>query len=185
MKKIIVLICSVLFYSILVVVLILFNQENPIIPINKQSEKFKNYINYIIPEGFGFFTIKPHIKVTNLFIFDASKNKFVKSDYFPLANKKTFWGLNSFSRLCENDFLNVILHLENEIKINNKEGHSMYKLIQKYGTKIKYTKISPYKSKVLDGTYIISIQDVIPYEWRNSLNQDKMSGYFIKVKINS
>lgn len=183
-SKVVIFFFSVVIYTLCGLFIFLQNINNSILPSNRFYNNAKYYTNRIIPQGFGFFTLDPNIKITNTYVYDTINNRFEKLDYFPMMNTKTFFGINSLSRLYETEIQNVLRHTRIKIRMENKEGNSISKAVNELGNRLESNDVKHCKTVLLSGIYIITVQNVLPYEWRKSLKQDEMSGFFYKIAVN-
>lgn len=155
-------------------------------PILKSNDSiFFNNCRILLPQKFNFFTNDPFNKIINIYEKNNISGEFEKTKYFPLNSKKNLYGIDKTPRFLLLDLKNIISSKKISKVINNEEGINIQENINKHkNTPGNYFIKSNEKYYILEKKeYFISVQDVIPYPWRESLTQSKMKGYFFKIII--
>lgn len=183
-KEIFVFIFSCVFFASSVIIVFLLATNNPIITSGPKTTNARKTQSLLLPQGFGYFTLDPHIKVMNVYQYDYNTNRYEPVPFFPLRSIKNILGLSAKSRVYEKDVQNIIRYTNIKERVYNKEGNSMREAVNSKGIALKAIEPKYCKTTLLKGEFIISVQNVLPYEWRKSLTQDQMRGFFYKVKIN-
>ncbi len=172
-----------LFFGAIIALVLFLNTQNPVFQFGEAKFETNKILAKVAPQAFGFFTLNPRFKVVQLYEYDEENDIISDFPYFPLRNPRSLFGMNCEPRIYNKELQEIALHTHIEHQLESEEGTNIRENIIKEAKNLQPTIPHPKDIEKLNGTYIVSVQDVLPYEWRKSLDQSEMEGFFYKLKI--
>lgn len=179
-KKIIdfgVIIITSIFWVIVILYSLKFAIPNSAIKLPKDDRAISSFFKLILPEGFGFFTRNP--RETRFLLYKAAdKRMYLATE--PNASLTNLFGLSRKSR-CENLEMSYILS-----KVQKEDWFKCKTIFNEclnyQDTPILLIKNS-YSNPMLCGTYVIVMQEPIPWAWSAQLKPEIMPLFFTKINV--
>ena len=133
-------------------------------------------INYLFPQGWGFFTRNP--REENVFVYSINKNKITEICLLNQSIENSF-GFSRDTRLKAFDIAILIEKINNDEWISSSK-QSMKEHLAIPTIKIKKTNNLQYFTK---GLFFIKLKKTVPWKWAN-LNQEKYTPYqIVKIQV--
>ncbi len=140
------------------------------------NKNFQKQVNYIFPEGWGFFTKNPRDLLMDVYKLD--NNEIVKIDMsnHSLANKL---GLSRKARVIGYEASMITNDIPEEFWIENTSNDIKPHLTDS----TLVIKKKPYFKHLANGEYIFKVYRQVPYAWANKGQEKYNPSKFAKVRI--